>query len=81
MMPPVHSAAAGYIKRNNMEHLYEYLWGWKGFLICACMASSIFWWLLRDMKRQREWRDAKEQKIARLELKIAQKTADSAEDQ
>jgi len=32
-----------------------------------------------DMKRQREWRDAKEQKIARLERKIAQKKAKASE--
>lgn len=35
----------------------------------------ISWWLWRDMKKQQEWREAKEQKIANLERKIAQKKA------
>lgn len=36
-------------------------------------AVVILWWLLRDMKRQREWREAKELKIAQTKRRIAQK--------
>lgn len=48
-------------------------------VISIGLAISILWWLRADMKRQREWRDAKEQKIARLERKIAQKKAKASE--
>ena len=40
----------------------------------------ISWWLWRDMKKQRDWREAKEQKIANLERKIAQKKAQALKD-
>ena len=33
------------------------------------------------MKKQREWREAKEEKIARLERKIAQKKAQAAKEE
>lgn len=56
-----------------MDFLYEYMWGWKGIVICSVLALIILLWLRKDMKRQREWREAKEQKIARLERRIADK--------
>ena len=47
----------------------------QNLLIIIVLLSSvaILWWLRRDMKRQREWREAKEQKIARLQRRIADK--------
>ena len=42
-------------------------------IIVALSSVAILWWLRRDMKRQREWREAKEQKIARLQRRIADK--------
>ena len=50
-------------------------------LICLGLAVSILWWLRADMKKQREWREAKEEKIVRLERKIAQKKAQAAKDE
>ena len=40
----------------------------------------ISWWLWRDVKKQREWREAKEQNIANLERKIARKKAQALKD-
>ncbi|MEP6343905.1 MAG: hypothetical protein ABJ275_11380 [Maricaulaceae bacterium] len=51
-------------------------------LITLSIVSFLFisWWLWRDVKKQRQWREAKEQKIANLERKIAQKKAQALKD-
>jgi len=41
--------------------------------VVALFSLLILWWLWRDMKRQREWREAKEQKIAQTKRRIADK--------
>lgn len=37
------------------------------------LAVAILWWLQADRKKQREWREAKELKIADLQRRIADK--------
>jgi len=54
-----------------MQNLY--------ILISILGAVVILWWLLRDMKRQREWREAKELKIAQTKRRIAQKKKQAAQ--
>lgn len=46
-------------------------------IIVALGSVLILWWLRWDMKRQRAWREAKEQKIARLQRRIADKKKQS----
>ena len=54
----------------------------NGLLTLACigLAIAILWWLRADMKKQREWREAKEDKMAKLERKIARKKAQAREE-
>jgi len=41
--------------------------------MCIGLSLAVLWWLRADMKRQREWREAKELKMARLQRRIADK--------
>lgn len=45
------------------------------------LAIALLWWLRADMKKQREWREAKEDKMAKLERKIARKKAQALEEE
>jgi ABC-type nickel/cobalt efflux system permease component RcnA len=42
-------------------------------IIVTLFSLLILWWLRRDMKKQREWREAKEHKIAQTKRRIANK--------
>lgn len=55
-------------------------WHGPATLACVGLAFSILWWLRADMKKQREWKEAKEEKIMQLERKISRKRAQQAAD-
>ena len=50
-------------------------------IIAVVLAIAILWWLRADMKKQRKWREAKEDKMAKLERKIARKKAQALEEE
>lgn len=48
-------------------------------IVAGVIGVLILIWLRKDMRKQREWRERKEQKIAKAQAKIARRKAQNAD--
>lgn len=60
---------------DTLTEIYLMLPKEAWLFILGLLAAGIFFWLRKDMNRQREWREEKERKIAETKARIARKNA------